>query len=214
MRNLSSSGSDNIMTNPQDKSIRIFSRNEHNGDRPINEKVRDDSSTERNESDSDDDNNNNNIVVGASTTGARAKATTANGSEEEFRAEEEEKKEEVVMNNSDKNNDDNDYWYEPPVVVRPPKGAQHGRGGVFYGGNWVDIEDCVGTFIPENCKTCPSKKSCRPPRSMSRNAAEAVAKATESNGNITYDAVIVGAGCIGGAVARELSKYELKILVG
>lgn len=123
--------------------------------------------------------------------------------------EKEDLKSKVEISPSKKDFDEevNDYWFEPPIVTRPPKGAQHGRGGVFYGGNWVDIEDCVGTFVPKNCQDCPSKKAC--PRSMTRNAAESI---RNSNSTI-YDIVIIGAGCIGGAVARELSKYQLKILV-
>ena len=50
--------------------------------------------------------------------------------------------------------------------------------------------------------------------------------AVESSGNVRmlceeckdgkgkeYDVVVVGAGCIGGAIARELSKYKLSVLV-
>jgi len=44
--------------------------------------------------------------------------------------------------------------------------------GAYYGGKWVDIEDCGGTFQPDSskCSGCPEKSSC--PRSQSRNAAE------------------------------------------
>jgi glycerol-3-phosphate dehydrogenase len=86
---------------------------------------------------------------------------------------------------------------------------QHGVKGVYYGGKWLDIEDCDKNFSnPPNCAGCsnsnsPSKQ--RPcPRSRSRNA--------ELLDDAEYDVVIVGAGCVGAAIARELSKYALKIL--
>jgi NADPH-dependent 2,4-dienoyl-CoA reductase/sulfur reductase-like enzyme len=43
------------------------------------------------------------------------------------------------------------------------------------------------------------------PRSRSRTAA------AKNDG--TYDVVVIGAGCIGGAIARELSKHKLSVLV-
>lgn len=95
---------------------------------------------------------------------------------------------------------DDMYWYEPPPVIKPPTGKQHGKGGVFYGGSWLDIEDCAGTFVTENCASCEHKTAC--PRSQSRNATF----------DTDYDVMLIGAGCIGAAIARELSKYKLKIL--
>jgi glycerol-3-phosphate dehydrogenase len=80
---------------------------------------------------------------------------------------------------------------------------QHGVKGVFYGGDWLDMEDCVGKFteLPEDsCSSCPVP--C--PRSRSRKMS------IKPDG--TYDVVIIGAGCIGSAIARELSKYQLAIL--
>ena len=71
------------------------------------------------------------------------------------------------------------------------------------GGDWLDIEDCDGVFDNlKNCSGCTSPKPC--PRSKSRNTAE------KKDGS--YDVVIVGAGCIGASIARELSKFELNIL--
>jgi glycerol-3-phosphate dehydrogenase len=81
---------------------------------------------------------------------------------------------------------------------------QHGVKGVYYGGEWLDIEDCDKTFqnpANEGCSTCEHKEKC--PRSASRNA-----DLTKTE----YDICIVGAGCCGAAVARELSKYKLNIL--
>eukprot|EP00957_Ditylum_brightwellii_P180055 13715976-Ditylum_brightwellii.AAC.1 len=60
----------------------------------------------------------------------------------------------------------------PPPPDR--KLPQHGVNGVFYGGEWLDIEDCANKFNAEdneashkknrsckqNCSTCPRSKSC------------------------------------------------------
>ncbi|CAB9524627.1 L-2-hydroxyglutarate dehydrogenase, mitochondrial [Seminavis robusta] len=82
---------------------------------------------------------------------------------------------------------------------------QHGVKGVYYGGSWLDIEDCDKTFSnpTENCSTCNHKTTC--PRSRSRNA-------SLDKTDYLYDICIVGAGCIGAAVARELSKYQVSVL--
>jgi glycerol-3-phosphate dehydrogenase len=86
---------------------------------------------------------------------------------------------------------------------------QHGVKGAYVGGDWVDIEDCGSKFNIEggshetnkcggDCSACP--------RSRSRNVA-----AKEEDG--TYDVIIVGAGCIGSSIARELSKYDMSVLM-
>ena len=95
-----------------------------------------------------------------------------------------------------------DYWYEPAPVIKAPMGKQHGKGGVFYGGSWLDIEDCANFVSAENCSNCEHKHTSACPRSQSRNV---------SNQDC-YDVLLIGAGCIGAAIARELSKYQLKIL--
>jgi glycerol-3-phosphate dehydrogenase len=84
---------------------------------------------------------------------------------------------------------------------------QHGVSGAYVGGDWVQIEDCDKLFNIKggsgsgacggDCATCP--------RSRSRRSA---AKADGS-----YDVVVVGAGCIGAAVARELSKSMASVLL-
>jgi glycine/D-amino acid oxidase-like deaminating enzyme len=83
---------------------------------------------------------------------------------------------------------------------------QHGVKGVYYGGEWLDIEDCPGTFVPAKCSGCDYQEAC--PRSRSRN----VATTTVADDNLTYDIGIIGAGCIGAAIARELSKYQARII--
>jgi glycerol-3-phosphate dehydrogenase len=105
----------------------------------------------------------------------------------------------------------------------PPR--QHGVKGVYYAGEWLDYEDCDGKFnVSESrCSGCqhntdtntdtdtdtPKSQELEPcPRSASRNATH---QATSTD-NSEYDVCIIGAGCIGAAVARELSKYSLNIL--
>jgi glycine/D-amino acid oxidase-like deaminating enzyme len=79
---------------------------------------------------------------------------------------------------------------------------QHGVKGVYYAGDWVDIEDLDGTFYPSAtapCSGCDSAAACPAVRSRSRNF---------DPDRTEYDVVIVGAGCVGASVARELSKYD------
>ena len=108
----------------------------------------------------------------------------------------------------------------PYPVTMPPNGElkapavrhprQHGVKGVYYGGDWVDIEDCDGTFHPDpsKCSGCPNNSPSNPcPRSKTRHDGS-----KDGNGK-EYDIVVVGAGCIGGAIARELSRYKLSVLV-
>ena len=86
---------------------------------------------------------------------------------------------------------------------------QHGVKGAYHGGTWVDLEDCADTFLPDPsaCSQCPNRSIC--PRSQSRNAAVNNVEGKEA----IYDIVIIGAGCIGSAIARELSRYELSTLL-
>lgn len=81
-------------------------------------------------------------------------------------------------------------------------------------GNWLDIEDCDDAFniSEDRCSGCPSNTPQNPcPRSRSRPKTNAPA-GNEDNHDQIYDILIVGAGCIGAAIARELSKYSLKTL--
>jgi len=82
----------------------------------------------------------------------------------------------------------------------------HGDHGAFVGGDWIDIEDCGELFnikngsdkkVPNTCGNCP--------RSRSRHSA---AKADH-----TYDIIIIGAGCIGSSIARELAKTTASVLL-
>jgi len=124
--------------------------------------------------------------------------------------------------------------------LRGYKANQHGVNGAYVGGDWVDMEDCADQFSildgscgnicevrhtrpclrvrtahsdpPRHTHTCicahlyslPTRvQAC--PRSRSRTVA------AKDDG--TYDVVVIGAGCVGGAIARELSKHKLSVLV-
>eukprot|EP00579_Thalassiosira_antarctica_P003812 CAMPEP_0201906780 /NCGR_PEP_ID=MMETSP0902-20130614/57198_1 /ASSEMBLY_ACC=CAM_ASM_000551 /TAXON_ID=420261 /ORGANISM="Thalassiosira antarctica, Strain CCMP982" /LENGTH=716 /DNA_ID=CAMNT_0048440925 /DNA_START=7 /DNA_END=2157 /DNA_ORIENTATION=+ len=99
----------------------------------------------------------------------------------------------------------------PNASEAPPdrKLPQHGVKGAYYAGDWVDLEDCAGTFQPDSskCSQCPTRSTC--PRSQSRNAVTS----TTSKEDVVYDVVVIGAGCIGSAIARELSRYSLNTLL-
>ncbi|KAL3778502.1 hypothetical protein ACHAW5_008808, partial [Stephanodiscus triporus] len=81
--------------------------------------------------------------------------------------------------------------------------------GAYYAGHWVDLEDCAGTYQPNpsECSGCAKRSTC--PRSRSRNAP--LGGGTDDD--VVYDVVVVGAGCIGGAIVRELSRYDLRVLL-
>lgn len=80
---------------------------------------------------------------------------------------------------------------------------QHGVKGVYYGGTWLDLEDCAGKFtgVEEKCSGCLQRGQCGRSESANR-----------KSDDIVYDVVIVGAGCIGAAIARELARFNLSIL--
>ena len=101
---------------------------------------------------------------------------------------------------------------------------QHGVKGVYYAGKWVnldknqnkiensehDMEDflCQSKGTDDGHGLRSASSSCRLyvepcPRSHTRVSASSSAN---------YDVVIVGAGCIGAAIARELSRYKLSVL--
>ena len=48
-------------------------------------------------------------------------------------------------------------------LKREESSKQHGVGGVYYGGDWVDIEDCADTFLVEEskCSGCQNSKQIR-----------------------------------------------------
>lgn len=79
----------------------------------------------------------------------------------------------------------------------------HGTKGCYYGGKWVDVEDLsdvVHTCHEENAGV--KANFCR---SMSANS-----KGREGH---VYDIIIIGSGCLGGSVARELSRTNASVLI-
>jgi len=100
---------------------------------------------------------------------------------------------------------------------------QHGVNGVYYAGNWVDIEDCgkVGYNIKNSsgdqfvskCASCPNKNTCAKNKKQSNIRSRSVLDASKDSMGITYDICIIGSGCVGSAIARELSKYQLSVLL-
>ncbi|KAL3775763.1 hypothetical protein ACHAW5_005333 [Stephanodiscus triporus] len=97
------------------------------------------------------------------------------------------------------------------LSFRRPADRVHDTGvkGAYYAGHWVDLEDCAGTYQPNpsECSGCAKRSTC--PRSRSRNAP--LGGGTDDD--VVYDVVVVGAGCIGGAIVRELSRYDLRVLL-
>mmetsp|Transcript_7716 Transcript_7716/g.10071 ORF Transcript_7716/g.10071 Transcript_7716/m.10071 type:complete len:477 (-) Transcript_7716:632-2062(-) len=88
----------------------------------------------------------------------------------------------------------------------------HGSKGAFVAGDWIPIEECAEKFNLKGEKTSGdcyrekySKECASCPRSRSAHCA------TKSDG--TYDVVVIGAGSIGGAIARELSKTTASVLI-
>eukprot|EP00605_Chrysophyceae_sp_TOSAG23-4_P000629 GSChrysophyteH1.ASY1.ANO1.709.1 assembled CDS len=78
---------------------------------------------------------------------------------------------------------------------------QHGVKGAYVGGDWVDIEDCAEHFNIEN----GSDKTCN---NFSTTSAKCATCPRSS-----YDVIIIGSGCIGAAIARELSKTKASVLM-
>jgi len=82
----------------------------------------------------------------------------------------------------------------------------HGDGGAYVGGSWVDIEDCGKQFDMKSSGCPDAGTKCEAcPRSRSRHSA--------ARPDGSYDVVIIGAGCVGSAVARELSKTSASVLL-
>jgi glycine/D-amino acid oxidase-like deaminating enzyme len=92
-----------------------------------------------------------------------------------------------------------------PPAAAPPPPPQHGVKGVYYAGEWLDFENLNGKFnvSEDSCSGCDHKEAC--PRSKSRNTAT-----PDADG--VYDVCIIGAGCIGAAVARQLASYKLSVV--
>eukprot|EP00485_Elphidium_margaritaceum_P004617 CAMPEP_0202708488 /NCGR_PEP_ID=MMETSP1385-20130828/20681_1 /ASSEMBLY_ACC=CAM_ASM_000861 /TAXON_ID=933848 /ORGANISM="Elphidium margaritaceum" /LENGTH=716 /DNA_ID=CAMNT_0049367473 /DNA_START=13 /DNA_END=2163 /DNA_ORIENTATION=- len=93
---------------------------------------------------------------------------------------------------------------EEIIKARKKNYRVHGNKGVYCGGEWIPIEECAEWQCPKQCQ----------------NNHDAVLKKTQNaeltiddDENIMYDVAIIGAGCVGSCIARELSKYQLKVLL-
>jgi L-2-hydroxyglutarate oxidase LhgO len=83
-------------------------------------------------------------------------------------------------------------------------GEVHGEGGAYVAGYWVPLKECGEKFnIKGGSNERTSPTPC--PRSTTRHSA------AKADG--TYDVAIIGAGCIGAAVARELSKTTASVIM-
>ena len=89
------------------------------------------------------------------------------------------------------------------AVVKP---RQHGVQGVYHAGEWMPIEDCAKYFnIKDGSGGSNCSKVCPCPRSRSRISA--------AHPDGSYDVIIIGAGCIGASIARELSRSKVSVLL-
>ena len=103
----------------------------------------------------------------------------------------------------------------PTHHATPPQGQQlacthgaravaqvHGDGGAYVGGYWVPLEQCSKKF---NIKGGSDESAVPAVRSRTAHSA------AKADG--TYDVAIIGAGCIGAAIARELSKTHASVVI-
>ena len=91
--------------------------------------------------------------------------------------------------------------------LHAPTGARavaqvHGDGGAYVGGYWVPLEQCSKKF---NIKGGSDESAVPAVRSRTAHSA------AKADG--TYDVAIIGAGCIGAAIARELSKTHASVVI-
>jgi glycerol-3-phosphate dehydrogenase len=81
------------------------------------------------------------------------------------------------------------------------KGQVHNEGGAYVGGYWVPIEESHKINIEGG-----SNEGAQP-------AVRSATSHTSAKADGTYDVAIIGAGCIGAAVARELSKTMASVVL-
>jgi hypothetical protein len=75
----------------------------------------------------------------------------------------------------------------------------HGDKGVYYCGSWVDVEDLGKEWLMRSVRYSDETRVAPPARAATP--------------GFDYDVCVVGAGCIGAAVARELSRYALRVVL-
>ena len=73
----------------------------------------------------------------------------------------------------------------------------HGTNGVFYGGEWVDVEDLGRAWNPPT--PCSGETRLSP--------------SSPATAGYDCDVAIIGAGCVGAAIARELSKSNIRVVL-
>jgi len=84
------------------------------------------------------------------------------------------------------------------------QGEVHGEGGAYVAGHWVPLELCKEKFnIAGGSNEKTPAGPC--PRSITRHSS------AKPDGS--YDVAIIGSGCIGAAVARELSKTTASVVM-
>lgn len=81
--------------------------------------------------------------------------------------------------------------------------AIHGTKGCYYGGKWVDVED-----LSDVVHTCHEENS-----GVKANSCRSMSKNSEGRDDHVYDVIIIGSGCLGASVARELSRTNASVLV-
>jgi len=94
-----------------------------------------------------------------------------------------------------------------PCMLAPDgvtTGEVHGEGGAYVAGYWVPLEECGEKFnIDGGSNKRTEETAC--PRSATRHSA------AKEDG--TYDCIVIGSGCIGAAVARELAKTTASVVM-
>ena len=95
---------------------------------------------------------------------------------------------------------------EDIIKEKKAKYRVHGNKGVYCGGEWIPIEECADWTCP---KQCVIDGNINKPILKTQN----VNISENDDENIVYDVAIIGAGCIGSTIARELSKYALKVIL-
>jgi glycerol-3-phosphate dehydrogenase len=79
----------------------------------------------------------------------------------------------------------------------PERDNVHGSNGVFYGGAWVDVEDLGRAWNPAT--PCSGETRLK--------------QSAPATAGYDCDVAIIGAGCVGAAIARELSKSNVHVVL-